>query len=68
MAYRWKPVAGTFDQHELDSAGLVREFDSQESAERWLAEFYEDLSDLGVGEATLMEEDRVVYGPMSLLA
>ena len=51
---------------DLTAAGIGRRFDDQASAEAWLTDTYEDLSDLGVSSVSLFEEDRLVYGPMSL--
>lgn len=67
MSYHWEPATGSFDRKELDRNDLLKRFDSKEAAEEWMSLFYDDLVNLGVAEATLMEEDRVVYGPMSLL-
>lgn len=66
MSYRWQPTAGTFTEGDLDAAGLAQSFDSQPAAEEWLTMFFEDLLDHGVSEVSLCEEDRLVYGPMSL--
>jgi hypothetical protein len=41
-------------------------FSSQADAESWVGEFYTDLAAQGVDTVTLVEADRVVYGPMSL--
>ena len=41
-------------------------FPTQADAETWIGEVWQDLLADGVDEATLLEEDRVVYGPMSL--
>jgi hypothetical protein len=49
-----------------DYAG--RRFPSQADAESWVGETWGDLAELGVAAVTLMEADRVVYGPMSLSA
>lgn len=68
MSYRWEPATGAFDRDELQRSELLQEFDSKEAAEEWMSLFYDDLVALGVAEATLMEGDRVVYGPMSLLS
>lgn len=54
--WHWQPDTGTIDAR----------FDSQAEAEAWLTEHYPDLQDDGVHEVTLLEGDRVVYGPMSL--
>lgn len=67
MSYRWEPASGSFERGELEAADLLHRFDSKEAAEEWLALFFGDLVDHGVAEVTLMEEDRVVYGPMSLM-
>ena len=61
MAYRWIPSP---DQ-ELDPE-LDRAFDDQPRAEAWLAEHWEELLDEGVGSVTLVEDDRLIYGPMPL--
>ncbi|WP_296136114.1 hypothetical protein [uncultured Tessaracoccus sp.] len=68
MSYRFEPVAGTFDPDALAEQDLTPTFETRERAEAWLTEYYEELVEEGVTEVTLMEEDRVVYGPMSLLA
>lgn len=43
-------------------------FASQADAESWVGEFYAELAEQGVDGVTLLEVDRVVYGPMSLHA
>lgn len=43
-------------------------FSSQADAESWVGEIWAALAELGVDAVTLMEADRVVYGPMSLHA
>jgi len=45
-----------------------RRFASQADAESWVGEIWADLAEAGVDAVTLMESDRVVYGPMSLHA
>lgn len=67
MSYFWQPVAGSFAERELESAGLVKRFDDQTAAEEWLGLFFDDLLGQGVTEVSLYEEDRLIYGPMSLL-
>jgi len=42
------------------------DFPSQAEAEAWLGEAWRDLLDQGVTAVTLREDDRDVYGPMSL--
>lgn len=66
MAYWWKPSSGSFSTESLQSAGLAPRFDEQNLAEEWLSLFFGDLQEHGVGDVSLYEEDRLVYGPMSL--
>ncbi|MFP5282575.1 MAG: hypothetical protein ACLGIF_03890 [Actinomycetes bacterium] len=61
MAWRWRATPSG-----SDAPGLDRAFPSQGEAETWLGEFYPDLLDAGVRAVSLYEEDRLVYGPMSL--
>lgn len=56
MTFHW-----TYSTGESSSA-----FPSQAEAETWLGESWRDLLDAGVEDVTLCEEQRVVYGPMSL--
>ena len=64
MAYRWVPTDAAY----ASRLGLGEPFAEQSEAEAWLSTFYDDLADAGVREVCLYEEDRLVYGPMSLLA
>lgn len=41
-------------------------FPSQADAESWVGEAWADLLAQGVDQVSLLEGDRVVYGPMSL--
>ena len=45
-----------------------RRFASQADAESWVGEIWSDLAEAGVDAVTLLEHERVVYGPMSLHA
>ncbi|PWN02918.1 hypothetical protein DJ010_11040 [Nocardioides silvaticus] len=45
-----------------------RRFPSQADAESWIGETWSELKAAGVEAVTLLEMDRVVYGPMSLSA
>ena len=56
------------DAAAATEAGLGREFATQADAEAWLTESFEVLVDAGAHAVTLLEEGRVVYGPMSLHA
>lgn len=66
MSYFWKPVSGAFVESELLAAGLAPRFDDQVAAEEWVGLFFDDLLEHGVEEVSLHEEDRLLYGPMSL--
>ncbi|MDN5571247.1 MAG: hypothetical protein L0G22_08350 [Propionibacteriaceae bacterium] len=64
MSFRWVTDA-KIDERDT---GLGQCFPTRADAEAWLTASYEDLADAGVTEVTLMEDDHVLYGPMSLLA
>ena len=60
MAWRWVADRQPRAEH------LQRSFPTQGEAENWLGEFYPELLDAGIRAVSLYEEDRLVYGPMSL--
>jgi hypothetical protein len=67
MAWTWiftdlqgTPVA------DLPAAAVLTPFPSQADAETWLGESWRELLDGGVDAVVLWEDDRQVYGPMSL--
>jgi hypothetical protein len=41
-------------------------FPTQSDAETWIGESWQGLLDGGIDQVSLLEEDRVVYGPMGL--
>jgi hypothetical protein len=41
-------------------------FPSQSDAESWLGESWRDLLAAGVDQVTLLEDNQITYGPMSL--
>jgi hypothetical protein len=64
MAWRWR-------YEKTDSSAVSMEedvptFSSQADAESWIGEEWERLLKAGVDAVTLVEDDREVYGPMSL--
>lgn len=69
MAWQWRyedaTGAVTPQAAELDAGNR---FSSQADAESWLGENWRVLLDAGVHQVTLLEEEREVYGPMSLAA
>ena len=65
MPFTWRYE--TRDGSPATGQGLPRErFPTQADAETWIGEAWRDLLDDGVDQVTLLEGDRVVYGPMSL--
>jgi hypothetical protein len=42
------------------------DFPSQADAETWIGETWRELKDAGVEAVVLYEQERLVYGPMSL--
>ena len=64
--WRLEDASGKEVDVPVDYAG--RRFPSQADAESWVGETWSDLAEVGVAAVTLMEADRVVYGPMSLSA
>jgi hypothetical protein len=48
------------------SGAPAEEFPTQADAESWLGEHWRVLLDSGVEQVKLLENDSVVYGPMSL--
>ena len=63
-------AAGVRRFASADGAGVVGSggdgFPSQADAESWVGEAWQELLADGVDAVTLLEGDRVVYGPMSL--
>ena len=53
---------------EVPAEYADRRFTSQADAESWVGEIWADLAAAGVDAVTLLDADRVVYGPMSLHA
>lgn len=63
MSFRWATEQKVDDR----DTGLGQSFPTRADAEAWLTASYEDLVEAGVTEVTLMADDHVLYGPMSLL-
>lgn len=65
MTWRWRYERT--DGTEMDRpSGGADAFSTQSDAESWVGEQWRDLLESGVDAVTLMEDDREVYGPMSL--
>lgn len=62
MSWTWRTE--TTDGELVEAK--VPEFSAQGDAETWLGEHYHDLADDGVDQVVLLDDDRAVYGPMSL--
>jgi hypothetical protein len=64
--WRWR-----YERHDGSTvaelpAGLPEGFPAQADAESWVGESWRELLDAGVDAVSLLEDERVVYGPMSL--
>jgi hypothetical protein len=63
MTWSWRMES--VDGAALDDVASER-FPSQADAESWVGEAWQELLAQGVDAVTLLEDERVVYGPMSL--
>lgn len=63
MAWTWRYERS--DGSAVTNA-VSQEFPTQADAETWIGEAWRELLDSGVDQVTLLEEERVAYGPMSL--
>ena len=66
--WSWRLEDSSGAEVDVSSEYADRRFASQADAESWVGEIWSDLADAGVDAVTLLEADRVVYGPMSLHA
>lgn len=61
--WRYEDAAGEI----IDApGGTSSTFPTQGDAESWIGETWRELLEAGVARATLLEDQRTVYGPMSL--
>lgn len=66
MAWRWRLEDAAGD--EVDTPDVEdAAFPSRADAESWLGEHWRELLERGVTSVHLLEDERAVYGPMSLL-
>lgn len=63
MAWTWQYEGP--DGHPVDDP-LPPTFPSQSDAETFIGESWRELLEQGVARVTLLEDGRVVYGPMGL--
>ena len=66
MAWTWRLEDSAGNAVDLGDGGSS--FPSRADAESWLGEEWRELADRGVDQVSLFEEEREVYGPMSLRA
>lgn len=64
MAWEWRFEKA--DGTVVEPGTPPGEFSTQGDAETWIGEVWQDLRGEGVEQVTLREDERVVYGPMSL--
>ncbi len=65
MAWRWRLEDSAGAEADAPDGEEVA-FPSRADAESWLGECWRELLDSGVTSVQLMEDERAVYGPMSL--
>ncbi len=66
MAWTWRFEKA--DGTETEPSVQPEEFTTQGDAESWLGEHWKALLEGGTDQATLFEDGRKIYGPMSLHA
>lgn len=64
----WRLEDATGAEVEVLEEYAGQRFPSQADAESWVGEVWAELTEFGVDAVTLFEDDRQVYGPMSLHA
>lgn len=64
----WRLQDAAGGEVEVSTAFAGRRFATQADAESWVGEIWSDLLAEGVDSVTLFEQERAVYGPMSLHA
>ena len=66
LPWWWRMEDGSGSEVSVPAEYAECRFASQADAESWVGEIWSELVEVGVDAVTLMEVDRVVYGPMSL--
>lgn len=64
----WRLEDGTGAEVAVPDEYAGERFPNQADAESWVGEIWSELAAEGVAQVTLLEHERVVYGPMSLHA
>jgi hypothetical protein len=65
MAWMWRFETSDGSQ-PAGQPVMSQEFPTQSDAETWIGEAWRELLDGGVDQVSLLEGERVAYGPMSL--
>lgn len=63
MAWTWRYETA---DGEPAPGGGSQQFPTQSDAETWIGESWRELLDSGVDQVSLLEDERVAYGPMGL--
>jgi hypothetical protein len=66
MSWTWRYESADGDLVSPGSLAPAEPFPTQSDAESWIGEEWRALLAAGVSRVTLLEGDRIVYGPMSL--
>ncbi len=66
MSWSWRYEEADGEPLRTAEPPPAETFPTQSDAENWLGEEWRTLLAAGVARVTLLEDDRVVYGPMSL--
>jgi hypothetical protein len=65
VSWTWRFESSSGEPVRVMDAGQAS-FSSQGDAESWIGETWQQLAEMGVEQVTLLEDEREVYGPMSL--
>lgn len=68
MSWSWEFIKSDGTKHADLPMEFAQDnsFHSQADAETWIGEVFEDLLDVEVEEVNLMEDGKLIYGPMGL--
>lgn len=66
MGWTWRYERSDGTPADLAGAEASQSFPTQSDAETWIGESWRELLEAGIDQVSLLEEDHVVYGPMSL--
>jgi hypothetical protein len=66
--WRWRLEDASGSETAVPEEYADQRFVSQADAESWVGEIWSELAGVGVAAVTLLDGERVVYGPMPLSA